>query len=309
MNTQANAMNGNSLDATRSVPAVLGATRPFYWSLRRELWENRWLYMAPLAAAGVFLIGYMVTAGRIPAQMREMARPIALRHRIDAIALPYDMAAGLLMVIAMIVAAFYSLSALQGERRDRSILFWKSMPVSDRTVVLTKAVIPVFLVQLFTFAVTVVLQFLMLLVNSAVLAGSGQSVAQLWRVMVPLEMWVMLFYHLMAVHALWHAPFYGWMLLVSSWARRAAFLWAALPVVAVMALEKLLFHTTHFANFLGYRLAGDPTAVFVRDFPTDPMTQLSPLHFLINRGLWTGLAFAALCVWGAVRLRRQQGPL
>jgi ABC-2 type transport system permease protein len=153
------------------------------------------------------------------------------------------------------------------------------------------------------------LQFLMLLVNSAVLAGSGQSVAQLWRVMMPLEIWLGLFYHLMVVHALWHAPFYGWMLLVSSWARRAAFLWAALPVVAIMALEKLLFHTTHFVNFLGYRLAGDPTAVFVRDFPTDAMTQLMPFHFLLSRGLWTGLAFTALCVAGAVRLRRQHGPL
>jgi ABC-2 type transport system permease protein len=309
MNSQANAMNGSPLDATRTAPSVLVATRPFYWSLRRELWENWWLYLAPLAAAAVFLIGFMVTAGRIPAQMREMAGPIAQRHRIDAIALPYDMAAGLLMVTAMIVAAYYSLSALQGERRDRSILFWKSMPVSDRTVVLTKAVIPIFLVQLFTFAVTVVLQFLMLLVNSAVLAGSGQSVAQLWTVMAPLQVWRMLFYHLMVVHALWHAPFYGWMLLVSSWARRAAFLWAALPVVAIMALEKLLFRTTHFVDFLRYRLAGDPTAVFVRDLPTDPMTQLAPLHFLFSVGLWEGLIFTALCVWGAVLLRRQHGPL
>ena len=309
MNAHADAMNGTAVGAPEIAPAIVRATRPFYWSLRRELWENWWLYLAPLAAAGVFLIGFMVTAGRIPAQMREMAGPIALRHRIDAIALPYDMAAGLLMVTAMIVAAYYSLTALQGERRDRSILFWKSMPVSDRTVVLAKAVIPIFLVQLFTFAVTVVLQFLMLLVNSAVLAGSGQSVAQLWRVMMPLEIWLVLFYHLMVVHALWHAPFYGWMLLVSSWARRAAFLWAALPVVAIMALEKLLFHTTHFVNFLGYRLAGDPTAVFVRDLPTDPMTQIMPLHFLLNPGLWTGLAFTALCVAGAIRLRRQHGPL
>jgi ABC-2 type transport system permease protein len=309
MSTQANAMSGSALDATRTAPAVLARMRPFYWSLRRELWENWWLYLAPLAAAGVFLIGFMVTAGRIPAQMREMAAPIAQRHRMDAIALPYDMGAGLLMVIAMILAAYYSLSALQGERRDRSILFWKSMPVSDRTVVLVKAVIPIFLVQLFTFAVTVVLQFFMLVVNSAVLAGSGQSVAQLWRVMAPFQMWVMLFYHLMTVHALWHAPFYGWMLLVSSWARRAAFLWAALPVVAIMALEKLLFQTTHFVDFLGYRLAGDPTAVFVRDLPTDPMTHLSPFHFLINPGLWSGLVFTALCVWGAIRLRRQHGPL
>ena len=309
MNSQANAMNGTSLDATRTAPAVLLATRPFYWSLRRELWENRWLYLAPLATAGVFLVGFLIMAGRIPAKMRGLMGLDGAMAQRDAITLPYDMASGFLMAIAMLVAAFYSLSALQGERRDRSILFWKSMPVSDRTAVLAKAVIALFLVQLFTAVVTVLLQFLMLLVNSAVLAASGQSVAQLWGVMVPLQMWLMLFYHLMTVHSLWHAPFYAWMMLVSSWARRAAFLWAALPVVAIMALEKLLFRTTHFAHFLSYRLAGDPTAVFVRDFPADPMTQLSPLHFLLSPGLWTGLAFAALCVAGAIRLRRQHGPL
>lgn len=308
MNWQANTMNGTRLAAQGVAPAIVAATRPFYWSLRRELWENRWLYLAPLASAAVFLIGFVITAGRIPATMRGLTSLDAMQQR-QAIAQPYDMASGFLMAIAMIVAVFYSLSALQGERRDRSILFWKSMPVSDRTVVLAKALIAIFLVQLFTVAVTVVLHFFMLVVNSAVLVGSGLSVARLWSVMVPLQMWLMLFYHLMTVHALWHAPFYGWMLLISSWARRAAFLWAALPAVAIMALEKLLFHTTHFANFLGYRLAGGPSVVFVQDFPTDPMTQLSPLHFLISPGLWIGLAFTALCVAGAVRLRRQHGPL
>jgi len=308
MNSQANAMNGTALGAQGVAPAIVAAMRPLYWSLRREFWENRWIYLAPLASAAVFLIGFVISAGHIPAKMRGLTGLSAIEQR-DAIAQPYDMAAGFLMAIGMLVAGFYSLSALQGERRDRSILFWKSMPLSDRTVVLAKAVIPIFLVQLITVAVTVVLQCLMLLVNSAVLAGSGQSVAMLWRVMVPFQMWLMLFYHLMTVHSLWHAPFYGWMLLVSSWARRAAFLWAALPVVAIFALEKLLFHTTHFIDFLGYHLSGDPGVVFVRDFPTDPMTQLSPLHFLISPELWIGLAFTALCVAGAVRLRRQQGPL
>jgi ABC-2 type transport system permease protein len=308
MNSQANAMNRTRLGAQGVAPAILAATRPFYWSLRRELWENRWLYLAPLATAAVFLIGFVITAGSIPARMRGLTGLDAIEQR-KAIAQPYDMASGFLMAIAMIVAAFYSLSALGGERRDRSILFWKSMPVSDRTAVLAKALIAIFLVQLFTVAVTVVLQFFMLVVNSAVLVGSGLSVARLWSAVVPFEMWLMLFYHLMTVHALWHAPFYGWMLLISGWARRAAFLWAALPVVAIFALEKLLFHTTHFMDFVSYRLAGVPGVVFVRDFPTDPMTELSPLHFLISPGLWIGLAFTALCVAGAVRLRRQHGPL
>ena len=308
MNTQSNAMNGTTVEAQAIAPATLSQTRPFYWSLRREFWENRWIFLAPLSAAGVFLFGFLISAIQIPAKMRALSGLDPMQQR-DAIAQPYDMAAGFLMAIAIFVGAFYCLNALQAERRDRSILFWKSMPVSDATVVLSKAVVPILILQLFTFAVTFVLQFLMLLINSAVLAGSGQSVAMLWTQLSPFQMWLMLFYHLVTVHSLWHAPFYSWMLLVSSWARRAAFLWAALPFVAIVALEKLLFRSTHFANVLGYQLSGESTVVFVRDFPTNPMSQLTPIHFLLSPGLWGGLLFTAICLAGAVRLRRYRSPL
>ena len=75
---------------------------------------------------------------------------------------------------------FYCLDALHGERRDRSILFWKSLPVSDLTTVLSKASIPLVVLPLLTFAITVATQWLMLLLSSAVLLVSGQSVATLW---------------------------------------------------------------------------------------------------------------------------------
>ena len=58
---------------------------------------------------------------------------------------------------------FYCLDALYGERRDRSILFWKSLPVSDLTTVLSKASIPIVVLPLLTFAVTVATQLIMLL--------------------------------------------------------------------------------------------------------------------------------------------------
>ena len=72
---------------------------------------------------------------------------------------------------------------------------------------------------------------------------------------------LMLLYHLLTVHVLWHAPFYGWFLLVSAWARRAAFLWAVLPMLAIGFVEKIAFNTSHFANFLVDRLAGGAEAI------------------------------------------------
>jgi len=104
--------------------------RPFYWSVWRELWENRSIYIAPLIVAGIILFGSFVNAFRLP-ELRRNALALDPAHRQAAIEMPYDMAAMMLIFTAFIVGFFYCLDALYGERRDRSILFWKSLPVSD----------------------------------------------------------------------------------------------------------------------------------------------------------------------------------
>ena len=309
MSTQSNAISESRVDTVAVAPTAIPAMRLLYWSVRRELWEYRSIYLAPLAAAGVFFLGFLVTAPHLAGTMRK-ASAMAGMQMHEALAKPYDMASGFLMAIAMFVGAAYCLGALYNERRDRSILFWKSLPVSDVTAVLAKACIPLVILPLVTVAITVALHFLMLLIHSAVLAATGQSVARLWAQTLPVQMWFMLLYHLIAVHSLWHSPFYGWMLLVSSWAKRAAFLWAALPVLAIGALERLFFNTSYFFQMLGFRLSGDEAAVApVKDWPISPMTHITPGHFLLSSGLWTGLIFTALCLAGAVRMRRYRSPL
>src|SRR3974377_454901 len=118
------------------------------------------------------------------------------------------------MGTTFVVAVFYCLDALYGERRDRSILFWKSLPVSDSIVVLSKAAIPLAVVPLITFAVTVALHWLMLMVSLLALAAGGQSIAQFWANLHLLQIWLLLLYHLVTAHALWPAPVYCWLLLV-----------------------------------------------------------------------------------------------
>jgi ABC-2 type transport system permease protein len=231
--------------------------------------------------------------------------------RHDALVEPYDFIAGLLMLTQLLVGVFYSLEALHGERRDRSILFWKSLPVSDLTVVLSKATIPIVVVPLFTWAVTVALQFVMLMLSSAIVAGRGLSVATLWAQVSLFQMLMMLLYHLVTVHALWHAPIYGWLLLVSGWARRAAILWAVLPVLGVLAIEKIVFGTSHFGDLLIYRLAGgsEAMAMATGSMPIDPGTHLTPGHFLASPGLWLGLLVTAGFLLAAARVRRYRGPI
>jgi ABC-2 type transport system permease protein len=231
-------------------------------------------------------------------------------HQRQTILFPYDSIAGLLMLTAMVVGLFYCLDALHGERRDRSILFWKSLPVSDTTTVLAKASIPLVVLPLLTFVLTVVTQWIMLLLSSVVLLANGLSAGALWAQVSIFPMSLMLFYHLLTVHVLWHAPFYGWFLLVSAWARRAAFLWAALPLLAIGFVEKIAFNTAHFATFLVDRLAGGAEAITgAGQMPIHPGMHLTMARYLGTPGLWIGLAFTAICLAAAVRLRRYRGPI
>jgi ABC-2 type transport system permease protein len=232
MKTQSNAAPDSPLDSQGTAPAVLSPTRPFYWSVRRELWEYRSIYLAPLAIAGAVLLGFVFVLILLPHTMRAAStiNPAAQR---DVFAQPYDIAAALIMGTAFLVSIFYSLDTLYGERRDRSILFWKSLPVSDLTTVLAKASVPLFVLPVLAFVIIVVVQSIMLLLSSVVLLASGLSVATLWTHLQLYPTLAGLLYHLVTVHMLWYAPLYAWLLLVSAWARRMPFLWAVLPPLAV----------------------------------------------------------------------------
>jgi ABC-2 type transport system permease protein len=216
-----------------------------------------------------------------------------------------------MMLTGIIVSVFYCLDALHSERRDRSILFWKSLPVSDVTTVLAKLSIPLVVLPLLVFAIIVAMQSIMLLLSSLILLGMGQSVAALWTKLGFLRMSMLLVYHLLTAHALWPLPVYCWLLLVSGWARRATFLWAALPLVAIGGVELIVFRTWHFAALVGSRLIGAAPAFDSPDnmFPSGPMTHIAAGTFLSSAGLWIGLVVAAVFLAAAVRLRRYQAPI
>jgi ABC-2 type transport system permease protein len=310
MNTQANTMPDSPLESHAVAPKVISATQQIYWALRREFWENRSIYLAPLGVAALFLFGFLISTIHLPHKMRVLSalEPIKQHEKIVE---PYDIASALLLGTFLLVALFYCIETLQRERRDRSILFWKSLPVSDLMTVAAKASIPFVALPLLTFTLNVATQFIMLLVSSVALAGSDLSVATYWAQVSLMQMSLLLLYHVMTVHVLWSAPIYGWLLLVSAWARRAAFLWAVLPPLAIGVLEKLLFNTTHFAAFLGQFFTGSGTEALtpVGNMPMDPMTHVTPLRFLSTPGLWLGLAVTAAFLAAAVRLRRYREPM
>jgi ABC-2 type transport system permease protein len=294
-----------------------------YWSVRRELWENRSLYFAPLIAAGVVLFGYTISTVDLTDRMRTAAllEP-AKQHAV--ISMPYSVAAILIMLTTIVVAVFYCLDALHSERRDRSILFWKSLPVSDLTTVLSKASIPLVILPLLAFAIIVATQFIMLLLSSAVLLANDVSATMQWTHWPVFHESLVLLYGLITT-ALWFAPIYGWLLLVSGWAQRATFLWAVLPPVGVGVFEKLAFDTTYFLSMLKFRLTGGYAQAFVvkaheaasagaTGAPHARQMHLpdaipDPMNFLSSPGLWLGLAAAAALIAAAIWMRRYRDPI
>jgi ABC-2 type transport system permease protein len=305
-------MESNIVGSGVSAPGYnIEKTRPLYWSVWRELWENRSIYIAPLIVAAVQVFGFAISA----IGLADRRRGVLLLDPTDgrtAIEQPYDLAAMIMIFTVFIVGAFYCLDALHGERRDHSILFWKSLPVSDLTTVLSKVTVPLVVLPVICFALIVCVQLIMVLETSVVLIIHGMSPTSTWTLIPFFQDWVVLLYGLIAL-ALWHAPIYGWLMLVSGWARRATFLWAVLPLIAIQILEKIAFGTAHFGAFIGHRLMGFAPSAFYFGAHKTPaihsLAQLTPGRYLSSPGLWIGLLVAAGFLAAAARMRRYRGPI
>jgi ABC-2 type transport system permease protein len=290
-----------------AAPQLAHETRPLYWSIRREFWENRYLYIAPLVVAGLALFGFFIRVMTLPRGLRTASTAAAQRMLFLK---PFGLGASVIIVTALVSAAVYALDALHSERRDRSILFWKSLPVSDRTTVMAKALVAMILMPLLALTIAIVLDVVMLAILSLVMIGSRVGLGVMWSHLPFPSMILTMIYGVLA-HALWFAPIYAWLLLVSAWARRVPWLWAVLPFPVAAMLEKGLFGTDLVSSFLRYRFGGALHTAFsvnAAKVAITKLSQLSPLRFLTEPGLWLGLLFAAACLWAAARLRRNREP-
>ena len=285
-------------------------TRPFYWSLRREIWEHRAVYIAPLVVAGLVLFGYFIRLSRLPQAVRHAANLPWWKQYLE-VALPFALAMAAVLVTGAIVGVFYCIGALGNERRDRSILFWKSLPVSDLTTVLAKATIPMVVIPVVVTIAALIVQFVMLAAATGVLAASGSGTQVLWSHWSFAHMSLTLIY-LVVTGTLWYAPIYGWLLMVSAWARRMTFLWAVLVPVGLAVVERIAFDTNYVWSLIRYRLKGFIDLAFTqppRNTTTiDPAALMAPAHFFASPGLWIGLVVAVAFFAAAVWLRRGREP-
>lgn len=308
----------------------------FVWLLRREVWEHRGLYLVPLALAGVLALVYAlawfapginlhidiggVTVGELK---RSFLVDPAYRHELQfgMGALPFIVPTVLITLVTIFLWFFYLTGSLYGERRDRSVLFWKSMPVSDSATVLSKFVTALLVMPALAIGAIVGAALLMTLINTVVVTLFGGNAWSIVLSEVPFFSGTLLVAYQFLAHALWYAPVFAYLLLASAFAPRAPALWAVVPPLALVVLERLMFGTYGIATFLAARLPPNaPASLHEPDFGgalradgefegqidwfelVAPL--VDPLPLLSEPGLWGGFVAAGVMVAGAIWLRR-----
>ena len=280
--------------------------------VKRELWEHRWLWLAPLVTAGILIV--MTVFGVVMASSHLGGFNAAWMRRLPegAIGMRFGLV-GLttqLFSIAALVVTFYLLDCLYAERKDRSILFWKSLPLSDTEVVSSKVATALVVAPVIVLLVSAVMQVLFTVIWSLRFGGTPMA-----NIMVPWDgmVWLQVqaaFWLMAPATIVWYLPLAGYVLLASVWARKNAFLWAVLPPVALLTIEGLLMQGHHVADFLGRRFAGvfqimayEPSSKLTADNALmEVITHIG--RVFTNVETWAGAAVGVAMIYAAIRIRR-----
>ena len=316
--------------------------------LKREFWEHKggmlWAPVIIGAIMAVFTAGSMVFGALMARENLVEFNGVRVKTLGDAIppeelanvgaAFSFSYLPALVPFLAVLtfVVLFYSLGSLYDDRRDRSVLFWKSMPVSDTATVLSKLCSILLVAPSVSLTLGVIFGFgfaLLTLLTSAFLGANlfGVALSSASFYLMPIGIVAMV-----PVYALWALPSVAWFMLVSAWAKRAPFLWAVgVPVLGGILLSwaeamfKVGLPHEWFWEKVVARLFGSivPGMFFALGEGTAAIEQqareidaqgpqafavgewvLAGYQTLATPTVWIGLAVGAAMIVLAIRLRR-----
>ena len=276
---------------------MINTTRPFLTLVRRELWEHRGLIWAPLAMALTIIVLSLLGA----AQDITLPGVVVVRDADEQRDFLSTLMIGLLvpqLLAGLVVVFFYLLDGLFTERRDRSILFWKSLPVSDTKTVLSKLFVALVAMPLWIWALSLLVGLVVFGVLAAKVSNTPAAALGTWHG----EDWLVLQATLLgklAVAALWYLPVAGWLLLVSVLAKRAPFLWATLPFLVLSLAERIALGTNVMGALVAQRLFGF----------REEVSLMSEVSLLASPDLWIGVAIGAALVYAAIRVRQRSDDI
>jgi ABC-2 type transport system permease protein len=278
----------------------------FIWLVRREFWENKAIWVIP-----AWLGALMVVAGLFGKV--EIAVLNASDQKSELAAVLSLLAVGGVFWLAMgIYSVWYLLDCLYADRKDRSVLFFKSLPLTDAATVFSKLFVALIAIPLVYFVAADVSALLMAFVISVRTHLVFGNV--LWRPELWLQMQVLWLY-VIVTGIVWYLPIVGWLLLVSAWAKRAVILQAVLPPLAIMLAELLFLGTRVSCIVLRDRLLAGGYVAFHHPIhwtlatgETAPgfLQLLDPVGFLSSADVWIGALIGAALIAGAVQLRKRR---
>ena len=291
--------------------------------VRRELWEHRAIYITPLVIALVMSLMSLTGQVTISAFGQEVDLAIIGASSAGEIERQAAITAFLMIFTsvfalgAWILMIFYSLDALYAERRDKSILFWRSLPVTDSETVISKLLTAVLVIPLTAFAFVVVTHLLNLILWSIWLSIQGGDAGHiLWSAAPLFDNWAATLIIAVAM-PLWLSPLIGWFLFVSAFTRRSPLLIAFLPMFVVPMLEKMVSPTTLFWDAIFVRSVRPPlfkgidsSMIFDQDnfqIAADAASLLAKIdlaRFLSSPSMWLGLVVCGLFTTAAIYVRR-----
>jgi ABC-2 type transport system permease protein len=303
-------MNANAADlASAPAPALTrraGTLDTLVTLARRELWEHRALWIAPLVTEGLLALALLFGRADFDHGRHEL---LGAQQRVALGTIVQWALAQPLYLVTSIVVGFYMLDCLYAERKDRSILFWKSLPISDGLTVASKFLVAAVVVPLGAFALSLVGH----LVFSAILAVRVPGLLG-WNALEWLRTEVVLLLSVL-LGVLWYAPLGAALLLVSAWARRSPILWASLVPVVAPILERVALGTHYLWDFERYRMFGIWHKLQIgHEHLFGSAKELRPVGMVLEtfniRGafadmdLWLGVIAAVAMVYAAARIRR-----
>ena len=292
--------------------------------IRRELWEHRAIFVTPLVIGIVVTLGVMAMLVLASGFAKELdmaifgAQNIAGDNERRMVMTTFYLGTSWIFLIALaFLSVFYCLDSLYAERKDKSILFWRSLPVTDAETVISKLLTAVVVVPLIMCAGIFLTHLLNLVVTSIWVSSKGGSAGTLiWGSVPILDNWLATFIVIIST-GIWMSPFIGWFLLVSAWTRRMPLLVAFMPIIVIPLLEWIVFRTRFFASAVADR--GDNLPIF-RDLDIERffeneewmhgMKELSLLQhldigkFVSHYETWIGIIVCGLFVTAAIYVRR-----
>lgn len=292
--------------------------------IRRELWEHRSLYVVPAVLGLIIVLIQMTGQTAVSAFGTHIdmallgATNIGPNERGAIIAGLLTVLSGLLMIEMLVLTVFYSLDSLYAERKDKSILFWRSMPVTDAETVLSKLLTAVIVIPVITLVFIAATHLLVLLVSSVWVGMRGADAWHLiWSAVPLLDTWSATLIFMIAV-TLWLSPFMGWFLLVSAYTKRSPLLMAMLPIIVLPMLERSIMKTSLLADALFVRTVSIP---IYRDIDIQGLFSKESLsiaaengislvsmldvgRFVSSPGFWLGLTVCGLFTTAAMYVRR-----